>query len=615
MENKKVALIQCWIGPIPDYFWFHYETTKNIYGIDFYLFTDQNIKLDAENYFVNHINIDSIENIVNQRLNTQIRILSNKKVCDLKASLGDIFYEYIKEYQYFGFYDIDTLFGDTHKYILSEIGNYDVISTGNEIYHNRIGGPFCILKNTDELRTLYKSEEFINCFSHDWVDCFEEGFLNHKLLEKYSVKIIYDMNCESDNGGKNTYDAFFSGGKLFSNNREIFLYHFYRKNTTKLNKVGNVITAGYDKKFINDFYWVVSFTKDYEKLFSGFADSMKKYSNRKCIVYSINYDYLPDFNLINSEQFIFRRIDIIEGDKDYMGRDINIITSKPKINLDALDYSPNSKFVSIDVDSYLTSNSDEIKKYFNHLENYPLFNSHVWDVVNLKNIVHGQEWSSPLHILADEMGVNVEVFPRRKTNVAVFDVQSKWFFEEQMNIYSNYKNIKEGILALHDEDTANIILNKNKYTKSLPLVDTEDVNYIDFDLISNYNFSEHLEKPKTKNDILFFHGIKNQNRVKELIENYGKSVIECEEFYIQYRDGKVSFEKNSFLTTKNFSNVVSFKIYDKNDNLVFNLSGMEIRNYFYFFIDSLFLEKGDYVIKITEDKDDFCIFRDILSIK
>ena len=37
--NNKVVLIQVWFGKIPDYFWYHYETTKDVYGLDFILFT------------------------------------------------------------------------------------------------------------------------------------------------------------------------------------------------------------------------------------------------------------------------------------------------------------------------------------------------------------------------------------------------------------------------------------------------------------------------------------------------------------------------------------------------------------------------------------------------
>lgn len=614
MGKKRIALVQVWMGKIPDYFWFHYETTKNNPYIDFFFFTDQELKLDADNYKVIKCDINFIENKIFEKTGRELKILSNKKCCDLKASYGHLFEEYVKDYDYFGCYDIDTLLGDVSKYVVPNLDRYDVITIGNHVYHNRIGGPFCIFKNQNDIKKLYICNEFYECFKHDYVDCFEEGVINGKMQGKYSILVIDEMNCETNNGGKNTYDAAWKGGKIFSNGKENFIYHFYRKNKTKLSKIGNIITAGYDKVYLDDFYWVVSFTKDFEYMFLYLMESMKKFSNRKCIVYSINYDFVLPQESLGSEQFIVRRIDIEKSEKDFKGRDINIITSKPLINLDVLRFNPNGKFVTIDVDVYLNTNSDEILEYFMELENYPLINSHVFDTVYLKNITDYEEWSSPLHILTSEMGVEVKYFPRRKTNVVLFDINSKWFFEEQMKIYSDYKNKKQGILTLHDEDTANAILNRDNLHKSLPLLDTEDLNYLDFQHISNYNFSPNLRKPKTKNHILFFHGMKSVERFEGIKNDYGNSVLDCEEFYIDYKNGKISFEKNSFMTTKKNKNIVSFKIYNEKNELIFNLAGREIRNYFYFFVDSLYLERGDYLIKISEDEDDYCIFRDVLKV-
>lgn len=602
------------MGEIPGYFWHHYETTKNNPYIDFVFFTNQEIDLDAENYKVIKCDFAFIENLLVTKTGHSIKITNNKKCCDLKASFGDIFQDYTNGYDYWGCYDIDTLFGDINKYVIPNLYNYDVITIGNDKFHNRISGPFCIFKNQPQINKLYDCQEFVECFRHEFVDCFEEGVLNSKMVGNYSILVLNDINCETDNGGKNTYNAIWKGGKVFSNEKEIFLYHFIRKNKTEFSRIGNIITAQYDKKYLEDFYWVVSFTKDFEHMFIGLFESLRKYSNRKCIVYSINYDFIPPQEFLNSEQIILRRLDIDTTQKDFKGRDINIITSKPLINLDVLKMFPHGRFVTIDADIYLTTNSDDISKYFNQLENYPLINSHVFDTVYLKNIVDYEEWTSPLHILASEMKITLKYFPRRKTNVLLFDKNSEWFFKEQMLIYSQYKNTKQGILALHDEDTANAILNKYNLSKSLPLVDTEDLDNINFEHIRNYNFSPNLRKPETKNDILFFHGVKTKERFEAIKNDFGNSVIDSEEFYITYNEGRFNFEKNSFLTTKKIKEIVSFKIYNTNQDLIFDLSGRNIKHYFLFYVDSIFLPKGKYIIKITEDDDNYCIFRDIIEI-
>jgi hypothetical protein len=253
MEKNKIILIQLWFGKIPDYFWFHYETTKNIIGVDFLFITDQNIVLDAKNYVVVKTTKEEIELSLSNKLNSTIILKNNKKTCDLKSSFGDLFSEYIKGYDYFGCYDIDTLFGNVYNKILPYLDEYDFISIGDENFHNRLSGPFLIIKNTEELRQLYKEGDFIGCMLTDNVECYEEHTLNEIANKKYRVKIISSINCESDNGGKNTYDVRWSGGNVYVNGEEKMIYHFYRKNHTVFQKVGNQIYGKYDKKYTDDF--------------------------------------------------------------------------------------------------------------------------------------------------------------------------------------------------------------------------------------------------------------------------------------------------------------------------------------------------------------------------
>ena len=44
----------------------------------------------------------------------------------------------------------------------------------------------------------------------------------------------------------------------------------------------------------------------------------------------------------------------------------------------------------------------------------------------------------------------------------LFDENSRWFFQEQIDLYEKYKDSEPGIFAFHDEDSANLILSKYK---------------------------------------------------------------------------------------------------------------------------------------------------------
>ena len=76
----KIAMVVLWIGEIPDYFWYHYETTKNLNGFDFIFVTDQNIVLDSVNYRVISTTKKQIENELSLILKSDCFIQNNKKI-------------------------------------------------------------------------------------------------------------------------------------------------------------------------------------------------------------------------------------------------------------------------------------------------------------------------------------------------------------------------------------------------------------------------------------------------------------------------------------------------------------------------------------------------------
>ena len=88
----KVALIQLWFGPLPEYFNYHLETTKNIDLIDFYFFTDQDLDIKQDNFFYHKIDKGYVTDYLSKKLNHEIKVSSDKKVCDVKAALSDLFY-------------------------------------------------------------------------------------------------------------------------------------------------------------------------------------------------------------------------------------------------------------------------------------------------------------------------------------------------------------------------------------------------------------------------------------------------------------------------------------------------------------------------------------------
>ena len=283
---------------------------------------------------------------------------------------------------------------------------------------------------------------------------------------------------------------------------------------------------------------------------------------------------------------------------------------------DSIEFDEYGKFVFIDTDIYLTNTCDNIGEYFNDLENYPLCNSHIHDRILANDIGDDGEWKSPIDILSKETGIPVRVFPRRKTNVIVYDKNSEWFFKEQIQIYNEYKNSAPGIFRLHDEDSANILLSKYNFKKSLPLVDMEESSVIDMKKFENYsyhlsNISGQVRLPKNNNDVFVFHGFKDPYFYKNIERDYGNTILDMEDFIISYRDNSMIFTKNNFLTGKEIKNLVTFKVYDEKNKLLCQLSNQMLFNYWVFFIGNVDLKNKKLKIEIEEVDGGRIIYKNI----
>ena len=156
MNNYKIALIQVWLGKFPEYFKYHLKTCENQSYIDFLIFTDHTSDFELpSNVKIFNTTKTQIETKISKLVDYSITLHNNKKTCDLKASYGDLFKEYLTEYDYVGCYDMDTLMGDLYNWVHPYLGKYDFISTADPTFHNRLSGPFLIWKNQQDLNNIY----------------------------------------------------------------------------------------------------------------------------------------------------------------------------------------------------------------------------------------------------------------------------------------------------------------------------------------------------------------------------------------------------------------------------------------------------------------------------
>jgi hypothetical protein len=74
------------------------------------------------------------------------------KICDAKVFLGTVFEEALQDYDYFGWGDLDLVYGELDAFLRPLLGQYSVISFHRDFLSNH----FVLFRNTPVLRGLFR---------------------------------------------------------------------------------------------------------------------------------------------------------------------------------------------------------------------------------------------------------------------------------------------------------------------------------------------------------------------------------------------------------------------------------------------------------------------------
>lgn len=175
MSNRVVILIP-WYGPYPSFFEYFLQGCKrNSNILDIKIFTtNQWDKPLPQNIEIIHLEINELEALFFQKTNLKVNLDFVYKLCDFKPLYGKVFEDYVKNYDFWGYGDIDTIYGDLTNYLSDDLLNkYDVFSFREYL----ISGGFSIFKNIPELNELYSKSKDIEtvCNSTKYMGFDEAG--------------------------------------------------------------------------------------------------------------------------------------------------------------------------------------------------------------------------------------------------------------------------------------------------------------------------------------------------------------------------------------------------------------------------------------------------------
>ncbi|WP_163835519.1 DUF6625 family protein [Spartinivicinus ruber] len=151
--SDSVCIIIAYFGYWPA--WINYFLCSCGYNSSFnwLIYTDC-AQLDnvPANVKIKQISFNDYIALVSDKLALKFLAVSYYKLCDIKPMLGYIHQDEVEDYDYWGFGDIDVIYGDLSKYYQPLLSKYQCVST----HSTRISGHLCLLKNNQQMQEVFK---------------------------------------------------------------------------------------------------------------------------------------------------------------------------------------------------------------------------------------------------------------------------------------------------------------------------------------------------------------------------------------------------------------------------------------------------------------------------
>ena len=166
---KSIVIIFPYFGKLPVQYKMWRESALRNQDVDFMFFTDADVKPE-KNIFVNKMQFQDFQKIVQQAFDFPITLDRPYKLCEYKQAYGYILQNYIKCYEFWGFGDLDLVYGNIRALITDEVLAHKFI----------LGwGHLSILHNDEETNTYFMKQElgyqsYRNAFTTSSITFFDE---------------------------------------------------------------------------------------------------------------------------------------------------------------------------------------------------------------------------------------------------------------------------------------------------------------------------------------------------------------------------------------------------------------------------------------------------------
>jgi len=152
--DRWLIMLIPYFGKWPEWIDLFVESCKWNPSVCWRIYTDCGAPQNkAENVEIIDFTLADYKALVSDRLGLRFNPSDPYKLCDIRPALGYIHEQEIAEFRFFGFGDVDVVYGNIRKFYTDELlDQWDVLSTHNE----RLSGHFAVLRNTPQLRRAFR---------------------------------------------------------------------------------------------------------------------------------------------------------------------------------------------------------------------------------------------------------------------------------------------------------------------------------------------------------------------------------------------------------------------------------------------------------------------------
>lgn len=194
MKEYRIALIVPYFGKLPNYFSFWEKTALANDNVDFFLFTDDRSAVSKGNIHVRYCTFGDFTDAIQKVLDFKISIRKPYKLCDCRPVYGLAFSNLLQGYDFWGYCDIDLVFGDIRKFVTD-----DILEKSDRVYNN---GHLSLYRNVDSVNRLFLNDGEYPEFNAKEAFTLDEPcyFDEYRGMELKCIRLLdkskfYDNRC------------------------------------------------------------------------------------------------------------------------------------------------------------------------------------------------------------------------------------------------------------------------------------------------------------------------------------------------------------------------------------------------------------------------------------